>query len=188
MFIVETTITTSCPEWKRAGRRKNPSLRKHLPCRRYRWYPAQCARDGRTERYPEAQHCCSQLSQYFLKQLNDQISQLDCVLAVLLDALCVVEEVHLGSADEACCEQVVGMVEHFLRSADLLYKAHLHDDDTITLGHSSGLEENRNNRTVYLVSNLRKQRTAVMQFCHLRFVRTHRHVPEPLRRPGPLLP
>ena len=71
-------------------------------------------------------------------QLHGQAVQLNSVLAVLLNQLGV-EQVHLGSADEASDEQVVRMVEHFLGSADLLNEAVLHNDDPVTQGHSLGL-------------------------------------------------
>ena len=74
-----------------------------------------------------------------LGQLHGEAFQLHSVLAVLLHQLGVLEQVHLRSADEGGNEQVVGMVEHFLRSANLLDEAVLHDNDTVAQGHSLGL-------------------------------------------------
>ena len=50
-----------------------------------------------------------------------------------------VKEIHLGRADEARHEQVGRVVEHFLRRADLLDEAVLHDDDAVAQGHGLGL-------------------------------------------------
>ena len=50
-----------------------------------------------------------------------------------------VKEVHLRRADEARHEQVGRVVEHFLRRADLLDEAVLHDDDAVAQGHGLGL-------------------------------------------------
>ena len=72
-------------------------------------------------------------------QDNGMALQLNSVLAIYLLQLNIVENVHLGRADEACNEQVLGVVEHFLRRADLLDEAVLHNDDTVTEGHSLDL-------------------------------------------------
>ena len=50
-----------------------------------------------------------------------------------------VKEVHDGHADEAGNKEIGGVVEDFLRRADLLDVAVLHDDDAVAQGHGLGL-------------------------------------------------
>ena len=71
-------------------------------------------------------------------QLHGDAVQRHGVAAILLDETGV-EEIHLGRADEACHEQVGGVVEHLLRRADLLDEAVLHDNDAVAQRHGLGL-------------------------------------------------
>ena len=50
-----------------------------------------------------------------------------------------VEEVHLRRSDESGNEEVGGLIEHFLRRADLLDEAVAHDDDAVAERHSLDL-------------------------------------------------
>ena len=71
-------------------------------------------------------------------QFHADAAKFHSVLAILLNQLCI-EEVHTGNTDEACNKEVCGMIEYFLRSADLLNETVAHDDDAVTKGHSFGL-------------------------------------------------
>ena len=71
-------------------------------------------------------------------KLHLYTAELDKELIALAGELRV-EEVHLRRADEARDEEVAGVIEHFLRSADLLDIAVAHDDDTVAEGHGLGL-------------------------------------------------
>ena len=63
----------------------------------------------------------------------------DGVGVTILGKPAVLEEVHLRCTDEACDEQVRGMVEHLLRGADLLNEAVAHDDDAVAERHGLDL-------------------------------------------------
>ena len=72
------------------------------------------------------------------RELDPVAAELDVVLAAVLDEVSI-EEVHLGHSDEARDEEVCRMIEHVLRSADLLNEAVLHDNDAVAKGHGLGL-------------------------------------------------
>ena len=73
-----------------------------------------------------------------LGELHLLAADLDGVLVAVALELGV-EEVHLRRADEPGDEEVGGLIEHFLRRADLLNEAVAHDDDAVAKRHGLGL-------------------------------------------------
>ena len=73
-----------------------------------------------------------------LAQLNLDAAKL-CKVLVAFTGQSAVEHVHNRHADEACNKQVCRMIEHILRSADLLDITVTHDDNSVAQRHSFGL-------------------------------------------------
>ena len=62
----------------------------------------------------------------------------DLIAAFRLNKLCI-KKVHLRRTDETSHKNVDGVFKNLLRRANLLDKAILHDDNTVTQGHGFGL-------------------------------------------------
>ena len=81
------------------------------------------------------------LETFLISFIQSDISVLnrDVVITVLYRQRDIMEEVDLRCTDKAGNEDVVWMIEYFLRGTDLLDKAVFHNDDPVTQSHGFDL-------------------------------------------------